>query len=102
MSKESVEAIVGKAVMDDEFRESLFANPDEVLSEYELTEEEVASLQAIDFETMESFAGTLDERISKSAFAMIRGSTDGLLGNMLGEGGESSSMSSGGIPQLPK
>ena len=65
MSKEAVEAVIGKAVLDSEFREALFANPEEVLAEYDLTEEEVAALRAIDFETMESFAGTLDERISK-------------------------------------
>ena len=65
MSKEAVEAIIGKAVLDGEFRGALFADPEEVLAEYDLTEEEVAGLRAIDFETMESFAGTLDERISK-------------------------------------
>jgi hypothetical protein len=71
MSKESVEAIVGKAVLDGEFREALFASPEEVLSEYELTDEEVGALRAIDFETMESFAGTLDERISKMSFGHL-------------------------------
>ncbi|MGD8474849.1 MAG: Franean1_4349 family RiPP, partial [Anaerolineae bacterium] len=65
MSKEAVEKIVGRAVLDSQFREALFADPDEVLGEYELTQEEVAALKAIDFETMESFAGTLDDRISK-------------------------------------
>ena len=65
MSKEAVQAIIGKAVMDAEFREALFANPEEVLAGYELTDAEIAELKAIDFETMESFAGTLDERISK-------------------------------------
>ena len=66
MSKESVEAIIGKAVLESDFREALFANPDEVLGEYDLTEEEMAALKAIDAETLESFAGTLDERISKA------------------------------------
>jgi hypothetical protein len=78
MSKESVEAIVGKAVLDSQFREALFASPEEVLADYELTEEEVAALKAIDLETMESFAGTLDERISKmilSPFRFIDGVT---------------------------
>jgi len=65
MSKEAVEAIIGKAVVDSEFREALFADPDEALTGYDLTQEEVAALKAIDAETMESFAGTLDERISK-------------------------------------
>jgi hypothetical protein len=69
MSKESVQAIIGKAVLDNEFREVLFANPDQALAGYELTEVEVAALKAIDAETMESFAGTLYERISKALIA---------------------------------
>jgi hypothetical protein len=35
------------------------------LAGYDLTEGETASLKAIDFETMDSFAGVLDERVSK-------------------------------------
>jgi hypothetical protein len=65
MSKEALEAVIGKAVLDSEFREALFADPDQALEGYELTEEEVAALKVIDAETMESFAGSLDERISK-------------------------------------
>jgi hypothetical protein len=61
--------VIGKAVADSRFREELFANPDQALSGFELTEEEIAALKNIDAETMESFAGTLDERISK-AFAI--------------------------------
>jgi hypothetical protein len=76
MSKEAVEAIIGKAVLDSEWREQLFANPEEVLGGYDLTEEEMAALKAIDAETLESFAGTLDERISK---AMIAGTGGGLV-----------------------
>jgi hypothetical protein len=66
MTKEAVQTIIGQAVVDREFRESLFADPDEVLAGYELTEEEMVALKAIDAETMESFAGALDERISKA------------------------------------
>jgi hypothetical protein len=69
MSKEAVEAIIGKAVLDTEFREALFANPDEVLAGYDLSEEEVAALKAIGAEAMESFAGTLDEALSELAIA---------------------------------
>ena len=65
MSQEAVQAVIGKAVLDSEFREALFADPDEALEGYELTEEEVAALKSIDAETIESFAGSLDERISK-------------------------------------
>ena len=65
MSKEAVQAVIGKAVTESEFRELLFANPDEALEGFDLTEDDVAALKAIDAETMESFAGDLDERISR-------------------------------------
>ena len=89
MSKEAVEAIVGKAVLDAEFRQALFAEPDETLAGYDLSEQEVAALKAIDYETMESFAGTLDERISKMVlFPLIDGVTSpqvGLSDQLAGE-----------------
>jgi hypothetical protein len=66
MSKEAVEAIIGKAVVDGRFREALFTDPEEALAGYELTGEEVAALKAMDREGIESFAGALDERISKA------------------------------------
>ena len=78
MSKEAVQAIIGKAVMDAEFREALFANPEEVLAGYELTDAEIAELKAIDFETMESFAGTLDERISKVSLLGLQSALTGM------------------------
>ncbi len=77
MSKEALQAVIGKAVLDSEFREALFADPDKALEGYELTEEEVAALKVIDAETMESFAGGLDERISK-AHLQFAGGVGGL------------------------
>jgi hypothetical protein len=69
MSKEAVETIIGRAVLDTDLREALFANPDEVLAGYDLSEEEVAALKAIDAEAMESFAGTLGEAFSELTIA---------------------------------
>jgi hypothetical protein len=80
MSKEAVEKVVGKAVLDSEFREALFADPDKVLAAYDLTEDEVAALKAIDFETMESFAGTVDDRISKIGLFALTGTVAQLAG----------------------
>ncbi len=104
MTKEAVEAIIGKAVLESQFREALFANPEEALAEYDLTEEEIAALRAIDFETMETFAGTLDERISKMhLFPLIDGATtpeiglsESLSGDVLPQ------VSGGGLMNLPK
>lgn len=64
MSREAVESIIGKTVVDSQFREALFADPDQVLRRYDLTREEVAGLKTIDSETMDFLAGTLDQRIS--------------------------------------
>ena len=50
MSKEAMETVVGKAVLDTEFREVLFANPDDVLADYDLSEEEVGAIKALDAE----------------------------------------------------
>ena len=69
MSKEVVQTIIGKAVSDIKFREALLAHPDKALQGYDLTEDEIAALKKIDAETMQSLAGSLDERISK-AFIM--------------------------------
>jgi hypothetical protein len=77
MSKEAVQAVIGKAVTETEFRELLFANPDDALGGYDLTDEEMAALKAIDAETMESFAGELDERISKMFVAAGFGGSGG-------------------------
>ena len=78
MSKQAVESILGKAILDGEFRAALFADPEEALAAYELTEMEVAALKAIDVETLESFAGTLDERISKADYMGMISTFDGI------------------------
>ncbi|NIV38151.1 MAG: hypothetical protein GWN58_54670 [Anaerolineae bacterium] len=69
MSKQEVQEVIGRAVTDSEFRKALFADPDEALAGYELTEDEIVALKSVDAETMKSFAGSLDERISKAFVA---------------------------------
>ena len=71
MSKEEVAKVIGRAMVDERFRAAIFANPDEAYAGYDLTQEEVAALKAIDSETIEGMAGTLDERVSKMDFAGI-------------------------------
>jgi hypothetical protein len=65
MSRQALEAVIGRAVTDGAFRDALFARPDATLAEYDLTGAEIASLKALDFETLDSFAGMLDERVSR-------------------------------------
>lgn len=66
MSQQSMQAIIGKAIIDTAFRQRMFADPDTALADYELSDGEVAALRAIDFETMECCARTLDDRITKA------------------------------------
>jgi len=65
MSKEDFEAIIGKVVVDVEFRNTLLADPDQALAGCELTEQEVYILKHIDGETIEAMSHILDARISK-------------------------------------
>ena len=65
MSQKVVEEVIGKAVVDAEFRSQLFSNPEAALSGYDLTEEERASLSALEADVFEAFAAEVEERISK-------------------------------------
>jgi hypothetical protein len=65
MSKEAVEAVIGKAVLDAEFRNALLADPEKALAGFDLNETEKASLKSLDSETMDVLANTLDARVSK-------------------------------------
>ena len=66
MSVESLQEIIGRAVMEPEFRELLFNEPDKALEGYELTEEEAASLKRLHPEKFDAVAGELEERISRA------------------------------------
>ena len=80
MSKEAVERVLGRVLLDNAFRESLFADPDKVLTDYELTEKEVAALKAIDYETMESFAARIGDQMSRSEQIGLTGAVGGITG----------------------
>lgn len=65
MAQEHVQTIIGRLVSDSEFAKAFFANSDEALKEYDLTEEEIAGLKAMNKDELGKFARSLDERISK-------------------------------------
>ncbi len=67
MSQEAVQQIIGRAVTDHEFRQQLIDNARAACQGYDLTEDELDALEALDQESMKAFAGTLDARLSKSA-----------------------------------
>ena len=65
MSAEQVCEVIGKAVVDGDYRKLLFGEPDKALEGYELTEEERASLLSLKEDTFDAFASELEERVSK-------------------------------------
>ena len=69
MSKENVEQIIGKAVVDGEYRELLLSEPDKALEGYELTEEESTALKGIEREKLDAVVTEIEERISRAGLS---------------------------------
>ncbi len=65
MSQASVEQVIGKLLIDADFRAAVTANPAEALAGFDLTEEEREALGQIDASSFETAAAELDPRISK-------------------------------------
>lgn len=70
MAASDVQAVLGRAVADSEFRKLLSENAEEALKDFDLTEEEMEGLKTLDTEKVSVLAESLDERITKG-FAMI-------------------------------
>jgi hypothetical protein len=56
MSWQTVEAVIGRAILDEGFRLALFEDPEAALVAYELTASEVAALKAVDAESLDACA----------------------------------------------
>ena len=56
MSTQSVESILSRAMSDAKFADSLFASPEQALSEYDLTVDEKAAFKDISRTDVEAFA----------------------------------------------
>jgi hypothetical protein len=65
MSLEAVQMIIGRAATDAEFRKLLIENAAKACEGYDLSEDELAALEALDAESLEAFAGQLPDRITK-------------------------------------
>jgi hypothetical protein len=59
MSKEFVHSVIGKAILETDFRQALFANPDQALAGFNLTPDEITQIKRIDSEALELMAKAL-------------------------------------------
>ena len=69
MSQHEIERVIGRAATDATFREALINNAREACKDYDLSEEELDALEKLDAQSLLSFAGTLDKRITKTSGA---------------------------------
>jgi hypothetical protein len=60
MTKEAIELAFGKALLEEEFRNLLFAKPEEALSGFSLSSAEKSRLLRVDSETLEFLAQILN------------------------------------------
>jgi hypothetical protein len=72
-SLENIEVIIGRAVMEPEFREKLFNDPEAALEGYELNEEEKGALKSLEREKFDEITSELEERISKAGLGFDAG-----------------------------
>jgi hypothetical protein len=70
MSLEAVQRVIYLAVTNSEFRGALRNNPDEFLAARDLTQPEIDSLKATDWESIASVGQGLEERVSRFGFAV--------------------------------
>ncbi len=66
MTDAQVRTIIGRAVIDADYRELFFKDPDKALEGYELTSEETQSLKDIKREKFDEVSSELEERISRA------------------------------------
>lgn len=65
MAQNTVQEIIRKAVIDENFRGVLLNDIDTALASYDLTAEEIAGLRKLNSEVFAEESGTLEERVSR-------------------------------------
>jgi hypothetical protein len=73
MSRRALEAVIGRAILDEEFRLALFADPEAALVGYDLTADELAALKKVDAESLEACAHNIGPRVATELPRMGRG-----------------------------
>lgn len=69
MSQHDIERVIGRAATDSGFRKALIDNARKACQGYDLTEDELDALEKLDADSLMAFAGSLDNRISKTGGA---------------------------------
>jgi hypothetical protein len=59
VSRRALEGVIGRAILDAEFRFALFADPDGALAEHELLDSEKSGIRTFDAESIEACASIL-------------------------------------------
>lgn len=70
MTKQVVEQIIGRMIVDEVYRRQFFTHPENALKGWDLTPEERQALLKTRMEDVEGFSRKLDERITKSKVVM--------------------------------
>lgn len=65
MSQKAVEQIMGKMLLDVEFRKLMVSDMAKALADYDLTDEERKGFDNVDFDDFDQALTSLDERMSK-------------------------------------
>ncbi len=63
MSQRALHEVIGRAILDDNFRLTLFADPDAALSGYELADDEFIALKKVDAESLEGCSRDIGQRV---------------------------------------
>lgn len=66
MSMDDVQTIISRAVMEPDYRNLLFDNPDSALEGYNLNEQESSALKKLEREKFDAAASELEERVSRA------------------------------------
>jgi hypothetical protein len=72
MSRRALEAVIGRAILDEEFRLALFAEPEAALTGYDLTADESVALKKVDAESLEACAHNIGPRAAAELHKMDR------------------------------
>jgi hypothetical protein len=63
MSRRVLEGVIGTAILDEEFRLMLFADPEAALGGYELTTDELAALKSVGANCLDGCEQSIERRV---------------------------------------